>query len=193
MNYKQCKDYIRSDYYRITEVRCNSILKLFFLSFLDVGFRYLFWFRLATCSNFAISLFARFFYWYLGQRHHIDIPRKTKIGYGFKIMHGGPCVINESAEIGNNVNMGQFSTIGSLHYNAAKIGDMVYIGPSVCIVEDIMIGNGVTIGAGSVVVKDAPDGVTIAGNPAKVISHKEPARFIWRKWNTDWNKCRKSE
>ena len=44
---------------------------------------------------------------------------------------------------------------------------MFYIGPSVCIVEDVTIGNGVTIGAGAVVVKDIEDGCTVAGNPAK--------------------------
>lgn len=121
-------------------------------------------------------------------RHHISIERYTKIGYGFWIVHGGPIVINASAVIGNNVNMCQFSSIGSLSMNAAHIGDNVYIGPSVCIVENVNIGSNVTIGAGAIVVKDLPENCTAAGNPAKVISMITPGRFIWNKWSLSWIK-----
>lgn len=51
-----------------------------------------------------------------------------------------------------------------------------------CIVENVKIGDGATIGAGSVVVHDVPAGATVAGNPAKVISWKEPGRLVWHKW-----------
>lgn len=78
--------------------------------------------------------------------------------------------------------MCQFSSIGSLNLNAANIGDNVYIGPSVCIVENVNIGHNVTIGAGAVVVKDIPSDATAAGDPAKVISWKEPGRFILYRW-----------
>ena len=102
--------------------------------------------------------------------------------------HGGPVVINASAVIGDNVDIYQYVTRGSSLFHAAKIGSNVYIGPSVCIVEDVKIGDGVTIGAGSVIVKDIEEGVTVAGNPAKIISQKEPGRLIWRRWNRNWNK-----
>ena len=97
-------------------------------------------------------------------------------------MHGGPVVVNASAVIGDNVDLYQFTTIGSMTLHAAHIGNDVYIGPSVCIVENVTIGDGVTIGAGAVVVKDVEPGATVAGNPAHVISRKEPGRLIFRKW-----------
>lgn len=62
------------------------------------------------------------------------------------------------------------------HGTAATIGDNVWIGPNVCIVEDVHIGNNSSVGAGAVVVKDVPDGATVAGVPAKVISMK-PQNF----------------
>ena len=86
-------------------------------------------------------------------KERIQLPRQTKVGYGLYIGHGGPVIVNPTAKIGNNVNLSQFTTIGSNRGKAATIGDNVYIGPSVCIVEDVVIGDNVTIGAGSVVTK----------------------------------------
>ena len=82
-------------------------------------------------------------------------------------MHGGPVAVNASAVIGDNVDLYQFTTIGSMTLHAAHIGNNVYIGPSVCIVENVTIGDGVTIGAGAVVVKDVEPGATVAGKPTR--------------------------
>lgn len=65
---------------------------------------------------------------------------------------------------------------------AAVIGDNVYIGPNVCVVEDVIIGDNVTIGAGSVVTKDIPSNATAVGNYAKVINYNNPGRFINNQW-----------
>ncbi len=180
MNLKECIEHIRSDYYRI-EGRVDHIAKMWIYTFRDTGFRFMFWFRLSQWAS-RLNVIPRLICRSIGQKHHIYIERCTHIGYGFRILHGGPVVINASTWIGNNVNICQFTTIGSLSMNAAKIGDNVYIGPSVCIVENVTIGNNATIGAGAVVVKDVPEDSTVAGNPAQVISMKTPGRFIWRRW-----------
>ncbi len=125
--------------------------------------------------------------WFLNRnRKRIDLPVQTKVGYGLYIGHGGPVVVNPTAVIGNNVNLSQFTTIGSNHGKAAVIGDNVYIGPCVCVVEDIRIGDNVTIGAGSVVTKSIPDNATAVGNYAKVINYANPGRYILNRW-TDFN------
>ena len=191
MKYKECLDYIRSDYYRISEKKDVGIFKMWFTTMLDRGFHFLFWLRLSNCDNVILGRVSRLLYQIIGTVMQISVQRHTKIGYGLRIVHNGPIVINVSTSIGDNVDIYQYTTIGSMFMQAAQIGNNVYIGPSVCIVENVKIGDGVTIGAGAVIVKDVEEGCTVAGNPAKVISHKEPGRLIWRRWNREWNKYNK--
>lgn len=54
-----------------------------------------------------------------------------------------------------------------------KIGDNVYIGMHTTIIAGVTIGNHVIVGANSVVTKDVPDNVVVAGNPAKIIRSLE--------------------
>lgn len=49
------------------------------------------------------------------------------------------------------------------------IGNNVFIGMKATILKGVTIGNNVIIGANSLVNKDIPDNVVVAGNPAKVI------------------------
>lgn len=49
------------------------------------------------------------------------------------------------------------------------IGDNVYIGNNVIILPGVQIGSNVIVGAGSVITKNIPDNVIIAGNPARII------------------------
>ena len=50
-----------------------------------------------------------------------------------------------------------------------KIKDNVWLGANVIVVPDVLIGNNVVIGAGSVVTRDIPDNSLAVGSPAKVI------------------------
>lgn len=115
-------------------------------------------------------------------KYGIQIPRTTKIGYGFYIGHGIGIVINGGTVIGNNVNVSQFLSIGTNKRTPAVIGDNVYIGPNVCVVENVHIGNNTTIGAGAVVVKDVPEGATVGGVPAKVLNYNDNSKFVHNKY-----------
>ncbi|HDV0631506.1 TPA: serine acetyltransferase, partial [Acinetobacter baumannii] len=158
--------FIKSDLYRYYGK--VSILLFFKCYFLNRGFNYTVWLRLASSKGF-FSKFARIVLARKTFKTGIDINYKAKIGYGLYIGHGGPLIINGSAIIGNNCNFSQFTTIGSLSNNAAIIEDNVYIGPQVCILENVRIGTGAMIGAGSIVTKNVEKNKVVVGNPAKAI------------------------
>ena len=83
-------------------------------------------------------------------------------------------------EIGDNVTMAPYSMI--LAHDAStqahikytkigrvKIGDRVFIGAKAVVLPGVKIGNDVIVGSGAIVTKDVPDGVVVAGVPAKVV------------------------
>lgn len=174
-------EYIKSDCYRY-HGRANMIMIIkFYLS--DSTFRWQVAFRL--CHAKGIIKYFGYAAWKLNRnKKNIQISHNMQVGYGLYIGHGGPIVINPSTIIGDNCNLSQFTTIGSNHGQAAYIGNNVYIGPHVCLVEDVHIGNNVTIGAGSVVTKDIPDNATAAGNYAKVLNYNDVGRYVNRRWET---------
>ena len=174
--------YIQSDYYRYTGEKINPF-KLFFSAVFgrNHSFRYTFWMRLANLGGW-IGLFSRCLQRYYGLKYGLQIPYTTKIGYGFYIGHGVGIVINGGTSIGNNVNISQFVSIGTNEHTPATIGDNVYIGPNVCIVEDVKVGSNVIIGAGSIVVKDIHKNSTVVGCPAKVIGENKHPDYIQNKW-----------
>lgn len=123
-----------------------------------------------------ISIFFRVLYqisveWVLG----IELPWDTQIGSSFQLQHGVGLVVNHETIIGENCVLRNSTTIGNKKladgsYSAApKIGNHVDIGANVVIIGAITIGDNAIIGAGSVVVKDVPEGAVVVGNPARVI------------------------
>lgn len=138
-------------------------------TFIDRGFNYSLWLRLCYVNSIIISKPSRVLHFILSTRYGIQIPIKTKIGKGFRINHGVGIIINETAIIGENITLHQFTTIGTWKGQAAILGNNIMIGPGVSIVDDVTIGNNVIIGAGSIIVKDIPSNSVVAGNPARII------------------------
>lgn len=65
-----------------------------------------------------------------------------------------------------------------------SVGYGLYIGhggPIICN-PTAVIGNNVTLGAGSIVTKDIPDNATAAGNYARVLNYNNPGRYIGNPW-----------
>ena len=52
-------------------------------------------------------------------------------------------------------------------------GELSFIGIGSTIIQEVTIGKNVTIGAGSVAIKDIPDNAIALGNPAEIIKSKK--------------------
>ncbi|KAI9004720.1 maltose O-acetyltransferase [Gaertneriomyces semiglobifer] len=113
------------------------------------------------------------------------------ISVGNRVFMNFGCVILDCAKItiGNDVLFGpNVSLFGATHPLDASvrrnwgpeyglpisIGDDVWIGGNVTVCPGVTIGNRSVVGAASVVTKDVPDDVVVAGNPAKIIRRLEP-------------------
>jgi serine O-acetyltransferase len=173
-------EYIRSDLYRYAGDTTLATLLRHLLG--NKSFRYSFWLRLRNARWAPVRLLAAIIHRHLSNKYGVRIHADMRLGHGLYIGHAMGILVNHTATIGDNCNLSQFTTIGSNYEHAAQIGDNVYIGPGVCIVEAVRIGSHATIGAGAIVVRDVPENATVAGNPAKVISTKEPGRFVNNRW-----------
>lgn len=98
---------------------------------------------------------------------HTFICEGVKIGDGVFVGHN-VSFINDLFPRAVNQD-GSLQTDADWHVEETIIEDRVSIGTSVTILGGVRIGEGAMIGAGSVVTKDVPPGVVVAGNPAKFI------------------------
>lgn len=175
-NYRDCVILIKSDYYRMN-AREKNFFAIAIKTFFPFKSSVLFWRRMCSYRGILFPLFY-LMYKLACAKSMVEIPLSAKIGYGLYIGHGKCMIVNGGTIIGNNVNLSQFLNIGTNHKTPAIIGDNVYIGPHVCLVEDVKIGNNSTIGAGAVVTRDVPPNATVAGVPAKVLNYNNPGRYI---------------
>jgi len=118
--------------------------------------------------DFALYLQSR-----ASQVFQVDINPAVIMGKGIMLDHGTGLVIGETAFVGDNVSMLQNVTLGGTgkadQDRHPKIGNGVLIGAGAKVLGNIRVGDCSRIGAGSVVLKEVPPRVTVAGVPAKVI------------------------
>jgi len=103
----------------------------------------------------------------------VDIHPGAKIACGLMIDHGTGVVIGETTHIGSNCTFLHGVTLGGTGKSTTfdrhpKLGNNVFLGCQATILGPIKIGNHVTVGAGSLVLKSLPDGATAVGSPAVI-------------------------
>ena len=86
----------------------------------------------------------------------------------FVILNLG-CTVGHDTVIGNYCSFMPQSNIAG----EVILGEAVYVGMGVGIINQVIVGNNVTLGAGSVVVKNIPSNCLAVGIPAKVIKEYE--------------------
>ncbi|MFT7222205.1 MAG: serine O-acetyltransferase [Candidatus Azotimanducaceae bacterium] len=103
----------------------------------------------------------------------VDIHPAARIGCGIMFDHATGIVIGETAVVEDDVTMLHGVTLGGTgkaqgdRHPTVRQG--VLIGASASIIGNIEIGAAAKVGAGSVVMKDVPAHVTVAGVPAEVV------------------------
>lgn len=96
-----------------------------------------------------------------------------KIAGGLRINHKNavvyPYSVGKNFTVGPNVVIGKGPCHDNGDINSPIIGDNVSILPNAVVTGGIKIGNNVTVGAGTIVVKSIPDNCVVIGNPAKIL------------------------
>jgi sugar O-acyltransferase (sialic acid O-acetyltransferase NeuD family) len=84
---------------------------------------------------------------------------------------GRHVIVNSGAIVEHDAQVGDFCHLapGSVICGGTEIGEGTLVGANATVLPRLNIGAWSVIGAGSVVIDDVPSGVTLAGNPAKLI------------------------
>jgi acetyltransferase-like isoleucine patch superfamily enzyme len=124
--------------------------------------------------------------------HNVLLRENSTIGDN--VLIGTNSVLDGNCSIGNNVSVQTDAYITAytgieddvfigpravttndkyMYYGAQLIGPTIKkgakIGANVTILPGVVIGKGAVVGAGAVVTKDVPAGVTVVGNPARIL------------------------
>lgn len=120
-------------------------------------------------------------------RQHVHIGKQAVImmgaiinigaSIGEKTMIDMGAILGGRATVGNNCHIGAGAVLaGVIEPASAKpviVEDNVLVGANAVIIEGVHIGKDSVVAAGAVVVEDVPEGVVVAGCPAKIIKKKD--------------------
>jgi acetyltransferase EpsM len=115
------------------------------------------------------------------------LSRGATIGRGTVVM--AHATVNVAADIGEDVILNTACSVdhhcvigahahvapGAILAGGVRIGEQTLVGTGAVVIPGISIGAHCVVGAGAVVTADVPDGVAVAGVPARAIAAQPPA------------------
>ena len=105
----------------------------------------------------------------------------VEIGEGAQVLAGAVvqpgtrlgvnCIVNTRAAIDHDCTVGAHAHIapGATLSGGVQVGEGAHVGTGASVIHNVRIGAGAIVGAGAAVIADVPDGVTVAGVPARVL------------------------
>ena len=104
-----------------------------------------------------------------------ELQPTARIGPGLVLKHTTGLVVGGEVVAGRGLVLHQNVTLGDrLPFGGQPIlGDDVVVGAGAIVLGPITVGDRATVAAGAVVLEDVPDGVVVAGNPARIVSRGE--------------------
>jgi sugar O-acyltransferase (sialic acid O-acetyltransferase NeuD family) len=84
---------------------------------------------------------------------------------------GAAVIVNSAAVVEHDCIVGDGAHVspGAVLAGGVRVGERTWIGAGATVIQGVAIGADVTVGAGAVVIRDVPDGLTVAGVPARSI------------------------
>jgi serine O-acetyltransferase len=138
--------------------------------------RAMLWFRFGSwCKQKGLPFLPGSIQRRIYRRYGLEIKPGADIGGGLYIAHPVGTVIMVN-RIGRNCSIIASVTIGMRNeYAFPDIGDEVFIGAGARVLGPIRVGDGASIGANAVVIKDVRPGATVVGIPAREVESRPAA------------------
>jgi serine O-acetyltransferase len=100
----------------------------------------------------------------------VYLPASARIGPGFVMLHPFSIIVAPGIEIGANCQLFHEVTLGRGPIpGLPRVGDSVSIYAGAKILGGVILGDGVSVGANAVVIRDVPDGSVVAAPASRAI------------------------
>jgi acetyltransferase-like isoleucine patch superfamily enzyme len=141
----------------------------------------------------------RFLIWSAHRQTLVSGPGRIRIGTGV-FLNAGTVIYSELAvTIGDDVALANEVYVMDTpshgiegrdpHPAPVVIGSGTWVGARAIVLPGVTIGSRVVVGAGSVVTRDVPDDVLVAGNPARVVRPLTYPPLCRRAWHDQYCYC----
>lgn len=101
--------------------------------------------------------------------HGLEMDREVEIGPGLYLPHPRGVLFASGTRLGRNVAVYGMVRFLATERGVPEVEDGVFLGDGARVLGRVVIGEESQVGAGAIVTKDLPKGVSAAGVPARVI------------------------